>query len=290
MKTSHTLKLATLALTLTLLAACGSKKKLAEEATPQTAPVTTVTRSVALEKVWANNAVQPPKFITSKVKFVATADGKDISLTGSLKMKRDDVVRLQLMALGLVEAARLEFTKDYVLIVDRINKQYIKAPYSDVDFLQRNGLSFYTLQALFWNELFQPGRTTLSQDDMARFDTSASKDGDAVIKFDADLFGYSWTASQATGLIKQAKVVFNDQNSSKTGLTWNYDGFNPLKEGSRQFPNAMNIVLKTTKKEIQLDLKLNSITHETDWEPYTEVSGKYRQVTVEEILQRVLSL
>ena len=291
MKTSHKLKLATLALTLlTLLAACGSKKKLVEETTPQTAPVTTVTRSVALEKVWTNNAAQPPKFITSKVKFVAASGGKDISLTGNLKMKRDDVIRLQLMAFGLVEAARLEFTKDYVLIMDRINKQYIKAPYTDVDFLHRNGLSFYTLQALFWNELFQPNRTTLSKDDMARFDTSANKDGDAIIKFDADLFGYSWIASQSTGLIKQAKVVFKDQNSSKTGLTWNYDGFSQLKEGKRQFPNDMNIVLKTTKKEVELDLKLNSITHETDWEPYTEVSGKYREVTVEEILQRVMSL
>lgn len=292
MKKPHLLKLATLALTL-ILAACGSKKKLAETAEPvqpTATTVTTTTRAVALEKVWSNSTAELPKFVTSKVKFNAAVDGKDVSLTGNLKMKRDDVVRLQLLAFGLVEAARLEFTKDYVLIMDRINKQYIKAPYADVDFLKNNGLNFYTLQALFWNELFQPGRATLSNDDMAQFDTSVSKDGDAVIKFDAPYFGYSWLASQETGLIKQTKVVFKDQNSSTTGLTWNYGGFSKLKEGKRQFPDDMAIVLKTTKKEVRLDLKLNSITHESDWEPYTEVSSKYRQVTVDEILKRVLSL
>ncbi len=39
-----------------------------------------------------------------------------------------------------------------------------------------------------------------------------------------------------------------------------------------------------------LDLKLTAITHESDWEPYTEVSSRYREVTVDEILQRVMSL
>lgn len=84
---------------------------------------------------------------------------QDLTLTGNLKMKRDDVIRLQLMAFGFVEAGRLEFTKDYVLIMDRINKQYLKVPYNQLDFLRNSGLNFYSLQALFWNELFQPART-----------------------------------------------------------------------------------------------------------------------------------
>lgn len=288
--------LAVIALT---VAACGSKKKVVEtvEATTQATPaatgattVTTVTRAAAMEKVWSVSTAQPAKFITSKVKVNIAAGGKDVALTGNLRMKRDGVIRLQLMAFGLMEAARLEFTPDYVLIMDRINRQYIKAAYPDVDFLQANGLSFYTLQALFWNELFQPGRNSLDGADMARFDTSVDKNGDAVIKFDAEKFGYSWLASQTTGLVKQTKVVFKDQNSSSTGLTWNYGAFSQLKQGKRQFPAEMGIALKTTKKEVKLDLKLTAITHESDWEPYTEVSSRYREVTVDEILQRVMSL
>ena len=37
------------------------------------------------------------------------------------------MIRIQLTPLGLMEAGRIEFTKDYVLVVDRINKEYIKA-------------------------------------------------------------------------------------------------------------------------------------------------------------------
>ena len=103
------------------------------------------------------------------MKFSVEVGNQDITLTGNLKMKRDDVIRLQLMAFGFVEAGRLEFTKDYVLIMDRINKQYLKAPYVQIDFLRNSGLNFYTLQALFWNELFQPNRSKLTAEDMHKF-------------------------------------------------------------------------------------------------------------------------
>ena len=72
--------------------------------------------------------------ISAKIKFSINTGSKDLSVSGSLKMKKDDVIRIQLTPLGLMEAGRIEFTKDYVLVVDRINKEYIKASYSDVDF------------------------------------------------------------------------------------------------------------------------------------------------------------
>ena len=273
-----------------MFASCGSKKKIVEETTTTTvSTATTDNQAILLEKVIDNNNLQQPKFITSKVKLNIDAGGKDVSLSGNLKMKRDDVIRLQLMAFGLVEAARLEFTKDYVLIMDRINKQYLKAPYKDIDFLRTSGLNFHSLQALFWNELFQPNHTTLSKQDLQNYITRAEKE-DAIIRYEDSKFDYSWQANQSTGIIKKANVVYKDRSNSKTGLKWNYDNFLPLKESKRQFPNDMDIVLTTSKKEIKLDIKLNSISHDSDWEPYTEVSSKYREVDVDEILKRVMSM
>ncbi|MDD7075465.1 MAG: DUF4292 domain-containing protein, partial [Prevotellaceae bacterium] len=97
-----------------------------------------------LNKVLENQ--QTAKFITSRVKFQVQVGSQDMTLTGNLKMKRNDVIRLQLMAFGFVEAARLEFTQDYVLIMDRINKQYLKAQYEQLDFLRQSGINFFTLQ------------------------------------------------------------------------------------------------------------------------------------------------
>ena len=215
MKATNFLKVAILALPL-MLASCGSKKKAVEETTK---PVISSTQTQFLDKV-TNNA-QQARFITSKVKFSVQVGEQDISLTGNLKMKRDSVIRLQLMAFGFVEAARLEFTKDYVLIMDRINKQYLMAPYMQIDFLRNSGLNFYTLQALFWNELFQPNHSKLTAEDMHKFtmNTDTGND-DAIVSFETEKIDYSWLIQQSTGVINMTNILYKDRFNGNTQLNW----------------------------------------------------------------------
>ncbi len=284
MKTSNILKTAAIALTL-LLASCGTKKKVAEEQKP--AVVINTGQTEFLNKVTKN--MQQTKFITSKVKFSVEVGAQDITLTGNLKMKRDDVIRLQLMAFGFVEAARIEFTKDYVLIMDRINKQYIKAPYVHIDFLRNSGLNFYSLQALFWNELFQPNHVTLAAEDMQKFTTNTDNE-DALIGYEDGKIDYSWLANQSTGIIKMANIMYKDRFNGNTQLNWDYDNFKVMENTNKQFPNDMNVILTTPKKEIKLGIKLNYINNETEWETRTEVSTKYREVSIDEILRRFMAL
>ena len=267
-----------------VLASCGTKKKVVEETKPV---VSSVGQTDFLNKVNDNN--QTVKFITSKIKFSVEVGAQNITLTGNLRMKRDDVIRLQLMAFGFVEAARLEFTKDYVLIMDRINKQYLKAPYLSVDFLRNSGLNFYSLQALFWNELFLPNRSSVSSEDAGRFTTNVDKD-DVIISLEDGKIDYSWLTSQASGTIKMTNIIYKDRINGNTQLNWDYDNFTLLEDGKKRFPNTMNIMLTTPKKEIKLGMKINYVKHETEWETRTEISNKYREVTVDEILQRFMAL
>ena len=284
MKKSNLLKLAVLALPL-VLASCSSKKKVVQE----TQPVTVSTEHTTfLNKVKENT--QTTKFITSKVKFSVEVGAQDITLTGNLKMKRDDVIRLQLMAFGFVEAARLEFTKDYVLIMDRINKQYLKAPYISVDFLRNSGINFNTLQALFWGELFQPNRTTLNEEDFKRYTTHMDEGEDVVITLEDTKLDYSWLANYKTGLIKMANILYKDRLNGNAQLNWDYAGFATLENSNKKFPDNMNVTLTTQKKEVKLGIKLNYIGHDAEWETRTEISNKYREVTIDEILQRFMAL
>ena len=228
-------------------------------------------------------------FVSSKLKFTVNVGDQNISLTGNLHMKRNDVIRMQLMAFGFVEAARLEFTKDYVLIMDRINKQYLKAPYMSIDFLRNSGLNFYTLQALFWNELFQPNRSKISAEDLQKFTTNTDN-GDVVISLEDTKLDYSWLANEKTGLIKMANILYKDRFNGNTQLNWDYDDFKSLESTNKKFPNSMNVTLTTQKKEVKLGIKLNYINNETEWETRTEVSNKYREVSIDEILQRFMAL
>ena len=283
MKVSYFLKVAVMAMPL-VLASCSSKKKVVEAPKPV---AVNPDGGVFLDKVKDN--AQTTKFITSKVKFTVEVAPQNITLTGNLKMKRDDVIRLQLMAFGFVEAARLEFTKDYVLIMDRINKQYLKAPYMSVDFLRNSGINFYTLQALFWNELFQPNRATLNAEDMNKFGTNTDGE-DVIISFESDKIDYSWLADRTSGLIKMTNVLYKDRFNGNSQLNWDYVNFSTLENNNKKFPNDMNVTLTTQKKEVKLGIKLSYIGHESEWETRTEVSNKYREVMVDEILRRFMAL
>ena len=129
MKFSSVLKIAVLAVPL-MMASCRSHKKVVTDTPVAISPE----QAELLDRV-DSHTQRNMTFVGSKLKFTVNVGNKEISLSGNLRMKRNDVIRLQLMALGLVEAARLEFTQDYVLIMDRINKQFLKAPYHNVEFL-----------------------------------------------------------------------------------------------------------------------------------------------------------
>lgn len=266
--------------------ALGSCKSASNMEKTATKPVTTdVTQQEFLHKV-SDNA-QYAKFITSKIKFQVQVGNQDLTLTGNLKMKRDDVIRLQLMAFGFVEAGRLEFTKDYVLIMDRINKQYLKVPYNQLDFMRNSGLNFYSLQALFWNELFQPGRTKVTDEQLKAYSTDTDGDN-VIISLEEGNMSYKWLAAKDNALIKMVNVLYKDKFRGNTQLNWDYKDFKQM--GSKKFPTDNAITFTTAKKEVKLNLILNYIGNESDWETRTEVSAKYRQVDVDDILRRFMAL
>ncbi|MBO7115768.1 MAG: DUF4292 domain-containing protein [Prevotella sp.] len=281
MKPLRMMKLAALALPL-MLVACGTQKKAVKETT--TTP-STMKAQQFLQKV--NDNAQYARFITSKVKFSVEVGNQQLTLTGNLKMKRDDVIRLQLMAFGFVEAGRLEFTKDYVLIMDRINKQFIKANYNQLDFMRNSGLNFYSLQSLFWNELFQPGKSKLTDELLNNYQTDMIGE-DAIISMESDKLSYRWLADKEGALIKMANIMYEDKLRGNYQLNWDYEDFKA--NGKKKFPHTHNILFNTPSKSIKMGMTLNYLGNDEEWETRTEISGKYREVSVDEILRRFMAL
>ena len=285
MKLNSFLKVAVVALPL-VFTACGSRKKVVKEEAPITPEMQSKIDFIAR----VNDRAQTTKFLTSKVKFSVEVGQQKLTLTGNLKMKRDDVIRLQLMAFGFVEAGRIELTKDYVLIMDRINKQYLKAPWMSVDFLRNSGITFSTLQSLFWNELCRPSVVTVekhSTDSIADYNLLDSGD-DMIISLEQGKMDYSWLASRNDAIIKMANILYKDRFNGNSQLNWDYDQFEKLNKSL--FPRKSAITLTTKEKEVKLGMTLSYIGAETEWETRTEISNKYREVSVDEILRRFMSL
>lgn len=267
-----------------LLTGCKTKKTVVEPVKPLSAE-TMKERDFLLQ---VGDNAQYAKFVTSKVKFSVKVGTQKLSLTGNLKMKRDDCIRLQLMAFGFVEAGRIELTPDYVLIMDRINKQYMKATYSSIDFLRNSGLNFYSMQALFWNELFVPGQTKVTDELLlSKMDVDMSGD-DAILSLEDGKMQYRWLATKDQARVRMANIIYSDQFRGNSQLNWDYEDFRTM--GSKLFPCDHTITFSVPEKEVKLGIKLNTIKHDDSWETRTDVSANYREVTVDEILQRFMAL
>ena len=85
-----------------------------------------------------------------------------------------------------------------------------------------------------------------------------------------------------------ANILYKDRFNGNTQLNWDYDQFKKLNK--KQFPHKSAITLTTPEKEVKLGMTLNYIGADTEWETRTEISNKYREVTVDEILRRFMSL
>ena len=282
MRISSFLKVAVVAMPMAL-ASCKSTKNVVSEPKPVTQEM--LQTKEILQKV--NDNSQNSKFITSKIRFQVQIGNQDLSLTGNLKMKRDDVIRLQLMAFGFVEAARLEFTKDYVLLMDRINKQYLRASYEQVDFLRNSGLNFYSLQALFWNELFQPGQAQLNNELLEKFQTNIGGD-DVIISMGEGNMNYKWLANQSDGKIRMANILYKDRIHGNSQLNWDYSDFKTF--DVKSFPMENKIIFTSNNKEVKINMTLNYVGTDSDWETRTSISSKYKEVSVDDILRRLMSL
>ncbi|MBQ6203754.1 MAG: DUF4292 domain-containing protein [Prevotella sp.] len=278
-----------------VVASCGTKK------TAVTGPAGPVTETVEtnteqqrinyLRKVY-DNAVYT-KNIVSSIDFTINTGSKNISVGGSIHMRKDDVMRIQLTALGLMEVGRLEFTKDYVMIVDRIHKEYIKADYNKVDFMKRNGLNFYTLQALFWNMLFVPGEANMTDRLLEKFTVDLATKGTMVpLSLKNGNMDYVWQTESKTGLIRQTDVTYSDKANGTTKLTCKYDNFKSL--GTKQYPHLLTLngqsVISKQPRNVTITIKMDGAKMSSDWETRTTLSSKYKEVSADEVLEKIMNM
>ncbi len=235
-----------------------------------------------VEKVAAQRCAA--SFLTAKAKVELTGIGKDVSVSGTLRMKRDDVVQLSLTVFG-VEVGRMEFTPADVLVVDRVNKQYVRASYSEVDFLRQAELDFYSLQALFWDELFIPGQRT-AKGCASRFLASAADGGTLLTLTGTPRLSYAFLTDTSAAL-----VTALDVKGAKAGdagnFSWRYGGFTAF--GGRPFPSEMDMTVTGLPdgKSFGLSLRLSRLSSDSGWNTRTTVSAKYQRRTVKEVLGKL---
>ena len=276
-----------LSATLMALTGCRSSQKAAKQPSLPGQGTTETTRvdnaqkaAVAYVNRVAEVKAQKP-CITASAKVRLEGFGKDVSLSGKLSMKRNDVVRLSLRALGF-EVGLMEFTPQDVLVVDRINKQYVRASYAEVSFLKQANLDFYSLQALFWNELFVPGKQQPSTADAARFHVSEAEGHKLLALTDTPKLSYTFRTLPAEGLIDRL-LVKGRAAADRGQFVWTYGDFAAF--AGRRFPKEMEMKVSGTGKDLTLGLSLSNLKNDSDWNTRTSLSAKYTRRSLQEVMK-----
>lgn len=286
-------RLITIISVIVLLASCASKKAVTDGSATTGLTKTQKSEQQAFMKRVLDNQVQARNIVAS-ADFRLVAGNKDISCDGKISMRRDEVIRLQLLLpIIRTEIARIDFTPEYVLLVDRYHKEYIKASYKDVSFLADNGLSFYSLQALFWNQLFLPGEKAVGEQMLQRFTCSLADVTTTVpMGYKNGKIEYQWKASKATALITGAGANYQSAGHGKSSLVWTYDNFRTF--AGRQFPLSQQFAVTTDitghQQAVQLTVKMSSPKNSADWDVETQLSGKYKKIEAQDILKKLMSI
>lgn len=252
-----------------LLTACGTQKKAVYNGMDTKA----LTAVQVIEK--SQSQVVNDEFITAKMNFRLQVSGQDLSVGGNLKMKKDDVIQLSLVALGLMEAARIEFTPRDVLIIDRLNKRYVKATYDQVDFLKESGIDFNVLQSLFRNSIFIPANSSEPQ---LEYTTS----GNVTVSCSNRHLRFKFLTSLATSLVQQTQIA-SASGRNDVQFDWTYSSFNSF--SGRSFPVNHQIRLKGLGKEATVDIQLSRLGNDAKWETRTSVKNSYKAMQVQDILR-----
>lgn len=198
-----------LAAAVATLASCGSSKKAAE--TTSTDVLQTTTKS--------QQTVTP---VITVSQFISDLDlsigfGNDnYDLGGKIAMKRDKVVRMNLTFMGFIEVGIIEFTPNYILIVNRMGKEFTKASYTSIDALKKNNINFETIQTMAWEKLYP-------------------KDGKKIKDSDLD----STIENLINSNIKNGKKVTVHIEIGKPNTTKEFDTYTTVKSSYKQVPADM---------------------------------------------------
>ena len=224
--------------------------------------------------------------ITAKINLSLTAGTKSARVGGSLKMKRNDVIQISLVALGLMEVGRLELTPDYMMVVDRMNHQYVKSGYSDVDFFRSAGIDFYTFQSLFWDELFVlEGKGEAPAG--SQYSLKTVTDGVQLQNTQSHSVALAFLVNAANMLV--GETSFSRAGSETPVLKWQYADWTKL--GEQNFPGSMKISFDLDWNPVEAVFKISNVKPDSSWETRTEINkNRYSEISLQSAFQKIMKL
>ncbi|HHT30538.1 MULTISPECIES: DUF4292 domain-containing protein [Petrimonas] len=218
---------------------------------------------------------------SSKLNLVLSSGTRSLSSKANLKIVKDKAIQLSIQPLFGVEMIRLYADRDTIVLLDRMNKRYVKEAIGDVRRIYPVGFDFHTLQSLLTNRVFISGKMDLVDSDYEYFSTGQLSDMHYLLKSADDGSGieYGFTID-GNDRVALAYLMEPEKNYS---MSWKYDEF--VKAPDRPFPHKMDIVLVSANRKMNVGLEFSGITLDEDFTLQISVPGSYTRATLADVIK-----
>ena len=253
------------------------------------------TTSVALSKMSKDERIESIKYqaipfntLSSSLRFSLKPGTKKntISANAQLRIIKDKIIQLSLRIpiLG-TEVARLSITPEQIIIIDRNNRRYVSESMQRFKEMTSFDFDFYSLQALFTNQLFIAGKSSISSEDYNTFSWNEDEFLFKLNNTDSQGIHYDFTGD-FTNRIIQTEMY---KNKKEANLNWLYNDFG-LASNNRLFPMKMAMELTLPNDLINLNLTFNSVNIDTDFELDISIPNRFQPIEIEQIIKLIQSL
>ena len=219
------------------------------------------------------------QFLQAKVKY--SVDGSK-ALSGKLNIEHGQRICMTVTVLG-IEVARIEANGERVLLVDKVNKVYVRTTVADV--AARLGLAdeaqIEAVEALLLGRMFVPGRGLATREDFSRLTWYPMENNELQADFVADKYQLSYVIGAENRLVAtQVNVLANGANA-----VWEYAA--PTEVAGGSMPTEESLSLTGQSRNISAQLSLSNVQlAKKGWTSF-EPSANYREVTFAELIEQL---
>lgn len=237
---------------------------------------------------------------TLSIKFDAKIESEDLnqSINGTLRIRKDSLIWVSITpALG-IEAARLQFTHDSIMLMNRIKNEYFINSYDYFENKLQTEVSFEDLQAIFTNEIFLYSENdeesnvkfnpdSLDRDYFRKTFIAATDSNRYVLKTHRKhkvkkRIKRNKTSELIVETLRIAPEIFKITNvdvedyTEKRNLKIKYSDF--IDVNTKVLPSTINIDVTTAEKKFHAQIKFNKITVDSDVGFPFKISEKYKRI------------
>ena len=220
------------------------------------------------------------KTFSSKLNMTISTGTKTLSSKGSLRIVNNEAILLSVQPLFGIEMFRLYVEPEHIIILDRMNKRYVKESFEDIKGKNPVGFNFYTLQSLFTNNLFIPEKSSVSLKDYKTFRYSEGENNYILAARDKKSnIDYTFSVNGND----QITLTELNMPANQYSLQWNYDQFTLM--NNLFFRYEMKIVASTQKRNLNTNISLSSISLNESLSLDTSIPDSYTKVELKDVLK-----